>query len=110
MGGETEWTRARSAAGDEHVLPAVVVHRLFLEVSVKSLELKPGDIQQPEPFVLGRPPDRMVPSERDVDEGRRRPHSGMVWVRLVLVPPVQPNGYLVVEREGVPGEPTAGMQ
>jgi hypothetical protein len=44
MGGETEWTRARSAAGDEHVLPAVVVHRLFFEVSVKSLELKPGDI------------------------------------------------------------------
>src|SRR5712691_12308109 len=65
------WPEAacRSAAGDEDVFAAVVVERLSVEATEESLELKPRDIEEPEPFVLGCPPQQAGGAvvERDVD-------------------------------------------
>ena len=45
-----------SAVGDEDVFAAVVVERLSVEATEESLELEPRYIEEPEPFVLGCPP------------------------------------------------------
>jgi hypothetical protein len=45
-------------AGDEHVLPAVVGERLTGEAAVEGLQFETGDVDEPEPLVLGRPPQR----------------------------------------------------
>src|SRR5262245_4729095 len=103
---------ARSAAGNEDVLAALVVDRLFFEVSVQSFELKLGNIEEAEPLVLGRPPDGAGAAsiERDVDAVSTDCIANDVGHGPVLVPSVQSNANLVVERESVPGEPAAGPQ
>src|SRR5512132_608537 len=65
------WSRGCpcSTAGDEHVFAAVIVERASFEVPEERLELKPRDIEQPQPLVLGRPPQRTGRAvvEREVD-------------------------------------------
>ena len=68
----------RSAAGDEHVLAAAVGERRPVEVAVERLELEPRDVDEPEPLVLGRPPQRAGPRRRRARcrSGCRRPRTG----------------------------------
>ena len=52
-------TRAtgRSAAGDEHVLPALIGERLAGEAAMERLQLETGYVEEPEPLVLRGPPE-----------------------------------------------------
>src|SRR5712691_2397226 len=108
------WPEAacRSAAGDEDVFAAVVVDRLSVEATEESLELEPRYIEEPEPFVLGCPPQRAGGAvvERDVDSVVADRVPNRVGQRFVLVLSVQPGRELMIEREGVPCEPSAGAE
>src|SRR3954452_12937983 len=48
----------RLPTGHEDVLTAVVVERLPGESAVERLEAQPRDVEEAQPFVLGRPPER----------------------------------------------------
>jgi hypothetical protein len=53
------------AADHEDVLAAVVVERFPRESAVERFQLQSRDVDQPEPFVLGRPPERSRSREPD---------------------------------------------
>lgn len=57
------------AAGDEYVFAAVVRERLAGESSIERLQAQTRDVDQPEPLVLLRPPERAGPAgiKRKVD-------------------------------------------
>ncbi len=46
------------ATGHEDVLGAVVVERLASESAIESFQTQARDVQEPQPFVLGCPPER----------------------------------------------------
>src|SRR5262245_5926960 len=104
------------ATGDEDVLAAVVVERLSLESAVESFEVQARDVEESQPFVLGRPPERAGPTvvQGDVDSvvadavvvRVRHRYSGVG----VGVPPVDRGCNAMVEGERVPGEATVGQQ
>src|SRR6266480_7972743 len=48
----------RLPTGHEDVLTAVVVERLPGESAVESFQPQARDVEEPQPFVLGRPPER----------------------------------------------------
>src|SRR4051795_11003432 len=48
----------RLPAGDEDVLTAVVVERFPGESAIESFEAQARDVEEPQPFVLGCPPER----------------------------------------------------
>ena len=102
----------RSAAGDEDVFAALVVERLPVEATEENLEFESRDIEQPEPFVLGRPPERAGAAfiERDVDPVVADGVADSVRNGVVLMPPVQPGRYPVIEREGIPGKASVRPQ
>jgi alpha-1,6-mannosyltransferase len=50
------WSLAEWTAGDEHVLPAVAGERFAGEPTVQRHQFEAGDVEQPEPLVLRRPP------------------------------------------------------
>jgi len=47
-----------SRASDEHVFPAIVSKRLSCEATVERFQLETGNVDEPEPLVLGCPPER----------------------------------------------------
>src|SRR5689334_15068073 len=106
----------RSAPGDEDVLAAVVVEQLACEPAVESLEAKPRDVDQAQPFVLGRPPQRTGSTvvQRDVDavvadavaDRVRDRHAR----RRVGVLPFDGGCDPMVEGESVPRKATTGAQ
>jgi hypothetical protein len=77
------------------------------ETTVERLQVETGDIEEPEPLVLRRPPDgaRRAVVEGDVDAVVAHRVPGRVRYRLVLVLAVEARGDPVVEGKGVPGEP-----
>src|SRR3954468_2026592 len=96
--------------GHEDVLTAVVVERLPGESAVESFEAQARDVEKPQPFVLGCPPERtcstLVQGQVDpviadavVDRVRHR-HAG----RIVGVLAVYGRCDVMVEGERVPGE------
>ena len=101
------WWRRSGSAGDEHVLLAVVGERFAGEAAVEALESEAGDVDEPEPFVLGRPPEpaggAVVADEVDpvVADGV----MDGVRAGILLVLAVEGGGDPVVEGERVPGEP-----
>ena len=48
----------RLPTGHEDVLTAVVVERLPGESAIESFEVQARDVEEPQPSVLGRPPER----------------------------------------------------
>jgi hypothetical protein len=48
-------------AGHEDVLVAVVVERLTGESAIESFQPQARDVEEPQPFVLGCPPERTGP-------------------------------------------------
>src|SRR5829696_3881958 len=111
--GRSRRSRSRGGlAGDEDVLAAVVGERFAREAPVEGLDAEAGHVDEAEPLVLGRPPerDRVAALEREVDavvaDGvRERVREG-----LLLSGAVEPGGDRVVEREGGPGEAAARLQ
>src|SRR5580765_1829082 len=103
---------AESAPGDEDVLAAVVAERLVLEAAEEILELEPCDVDQPEPFVLRRPPERARPAvvECEVDSIVADAVANRVWDGRIVVLPVQLSRDPVVERKRVPRKPPSGAQ
>src|SRR5262245_48216664 len=49
---------ARSAAGDKDVLTAVIVEGFPVESAIESFQVQARDVEEPQPFVLGCPPER----------------------------------------------------
>jgi len=90
----------RSAAGDEDEFAAVVIKRLSVQATEKSLEPKPRDIEEPEPLVVGCPPQRAGGAvvEGDVDSVVADRVPNRIGQRFVLVLSVQPGRDLMIER------------
>ena len=59
-----------SRASDEHIFPAIVSKRLPCEAAVERFQLETGDIEEPEPLVLGCPPEGAL---RAIVEGQVDP-------------------------------------
>src|SRR5258706_6940163 len=97
---------ASSAPGDEDVLPAVVVERLAAEPAVESLKRKPGDVEQPEPFILRGPPHRACGAvlENDVDPVSADRVPDQERDGFGLSRPAASHRDLMAEGEGVPAE------
>jgi hypothetical protein len=95
--------------GDEHVLLAVVGERLAGEAAIQRLQLETGDVEEPEPLVPGRPPQRarraVIAGNVDPVVPHRVPDG--VGYRRLLVLAVEDRGDPVIEGKGVPGEPPA---
>src|SRR5262249_17695123 len=95
-----------SRASDEHVFPAIVSKRLACEATVEHFQLETGDVEQPEPLVLGCPPQRALRAIVECQVDPIVPHGivdGM-GERLLLMNTVEACGNLVVKGEGIPGE------
>jgi len=63
------WRVVDGPAGDEHVFLAVVGDRFVGEAAVQVLQFEAGDVDEPEPLVLGCPPQAAgrAAVEDDVD-------------------------------------------
>jgi hypothetical protein len=79
---------------------------------VERLDLEAGHVDEPEPLVLGRPPQRARAAvvERDVDAVVANGVADGVGDGLVLVGPVVLGCVGMVEGERVPREPAAGPE
>src|SRR5918911_1078613 len=97
------------AAGHEDVLVAVVVERLAGESAVESFEVQASDVEQPQPFVLGGPPERTgsITVQGDVDAVIADAVVARVRQRRVGVLAVYGGCDVMVEGERVPGEAAA---
>ena len=102
--------------GHEDVLTAVVVERFPIESAVESFEAQARDVEETEPFVLGRPPERTGPTvvQGDVDPViadavvvRVRQRHSAVPVGVLAV---HGRRDVVVEGECVPGEATVRQE
>src|SRR5215216_5027052 len=93
-----------SAAHDEDVLTTLVVQRLAVETAVERLQLEPRDVDEPEPFVLGRPPQGAggAAVERDIDPSVSHRIPDRVGLRFLQAPPIERRREPRVKREGVP--------
>src|SRR5207302_10808244 len=106
----------RLPTGHEDVLTAVVVERFPGESAIESFEAQARDVEEPQPFVLGCPPERTGSTvvQGDVDAVIadavvvcvRHRHSGV----RVGVPAVYGRRDVMVEGEGVPGEATVRQE
>src|SRR5438105_8071121 len=96
----------RLPTGHEDVLTAVVVERFPGESAIESFEAQARDVEEPQPFILGRPPERTGSTivEGDVDSVI----ADAVVVRVrhprVDMPAIDGGCGVVVEGERVPGE------
>ena len=98
-----------STPRDEHVLRAVVRERLALEAAVQRLELQTGHVEQAQPLVLRRPPQRARPAavEHQVDPVIADRVAHRVRQGLLVAHAVMAHRHPVVEGERVPGETPA---
>lgn len=99
-----------SASGGAGPAPACVIgERLAGEAAVKRLQVQAGDVDEPEPLVLGGPPQGTLRAgvEDDVDPVVTDRVPVDVRDGFLLALAVQAGGDLVVECEGIPGEPPA---
>ncbi len=96
-------------AGDEDVIAAFVVERLAGEAAVQRFQLEAGDVEQPEPFVPRRPPERArrTAVEREIDAVFADRVPDRVRHRSAAVRAVETHRDLVVERQGIPREAPA---
>src|SRR4051812_11890801 len=78
----------------EDVLAAVFGEGLAGEPAVQRLQMEPGDVEQAEPFVLGRPPERacLAAVEDEVDPIVADGVANGVWNGGVLVLAVELRG------------------
>ena len=97
------------ATSHEDVLTAVVSARASVEVAVERLDLQARDVDEPEPLVPGRPPQRAATAvvETDVDAVGTDGVPDRVRKGRVLVPAVQAGGDPMIQRERVPRESSA---
>src|SRR4051794_3610007 len=97
----------RLPTGNEDVLTAVVVERFAGESAIESFEVQPRDVEEPQPFVLGCPPERTGSTvvQSDVDSVVADAVVVRVRHRRVGTPAVQGGCEVMVEGERVPGEP-----
>ena len=97
----------KSTAGDEDLFPAVVGKRLAGKAGVERVHLESGDVEEPEPLVLGGPPegDRRAIVADNVDPIIARCVPDVVRYKHLLVLTVEARGEPVVEGKGIPGEP-----
>jgi hypothetical protein len=95
-----------SRASDEHIFPAIVSKRLPCEAAVERFHLETGDIEKPEPLVLGGPPEgaRRAIVECQVDPIVAYGIPDSMGYRLFLMNTVEARGHPVVKGEGIPGE------
>jgi len=77
------------------------------EAAVQRLHLEPGDVEKAEPFVLRRPPQRTLRTvvTGDVDPVLAHRVPERVRHRFLLALAIEVRGDVVVEGQGVPGEP-----
>src|SRR6266498_2922648 len=96
------------AAGHEDVLVAVVVERFAGESAIESFQPQARDVEEPQPFVLGCPPERTGSTtvQGDVDPVIADAVVDRVRQRCVGVLAVYGGCDLMVEGERVPGEAT----
>jgi Winged helix DNA-binding domain len=96
--------------GHEDVLTAVVVERFAGESAVESLEAEARDVEEPQPLVLGCPPERTGSTLVQGDVDSVVADAVVVRVRQrktrgrVAVPAVDGGCDVMVEGERVPGE------
>src|SRR4051812_2912636 len=92
--------------GDEDVLAAVVVQRFAGESAVERLQAEARNVEEPQPFVLRRPPERTGSAlvQGDVDTVVADAVVVRVCHRRVGVPAVESGCEVMIERECVPGE------
>src|SRR5437764_5780997 len=95
-----------AAAGHEDVLVAAVVERFARESAIESFQPKARDVEEPQPFVLGCPPERTRSTtvQGDVDPVIADAVVDRVRQRRVGVLAVDGGCDLMVEGERVPGE------
>src|SRR5438105_12484869 len=98
----------RLPTGHEDVLTAVVVERFPGESAVESFQAQARDVEEPQPFVFGCPPERTGSTivQGDVDPVIADAVVGRVRQRRVGVPAVYGGCDLMVEGERIPGEAT----
>jgi hypothetical protein len=95
------WCRLPVRRSDEHAPHSVVGERLAGEASAQSLHLKAGDVEQADPLVLGRPPQRDRRAVlTDVDPVAAHRVAGHMRHRLPPALTVEPDGNLTVEGDG----------
>src|SRR3954454_9996051 len=99
----------RLPTGHEDVLTAVVVERFPGEPAIESFEAEARDVEEPEPFVLRRPPKGTGPAvvQGDVDSVVTDAVVVRVRQRRVGMLPVYRGCDVMIERERVPGEAAA---
>jgi len=97
---------------DEHIFRAVIPKRLAGKAAVQRLHLQARDVDQRKPFILGGPPKRASPSgvKCNVDPVLTDRVTNCMRDRLLPVCAIKPHCDSVIEGEGVPGEPPAGLQ
>src|SRR5436190_15727951 len=96
----------RSATCHEDVLTAVVVERFPGESAIQSFEAQARDVEEPQPFVLGCPPERTGSTLVQGDVDSVIADAVVVRVRHLRVDmlPVHRGCDVMVEGERVPGE------
>ena len=77
------------------------------EAAVERFQLETGDVEEPEPLVLGGPPEgaRRAIVESHVDPIVASDLADSMGNRLFLMNTVEARGNPVVKGEGIPGEP-----
>src|SRR5205807_10444082 len=96
----------RLPTGHEDVLTAVVVERFPGESAIESFEAQARDGEEPQPFVLGCPPERTGSTivQGDVDSVIADAVVVRVRQRRVGMPAVYGGCEVMVEGERIPGE------
>src|SRR5215218_9704734 len=96
----------RLPTGHEDVLTAVVVERFPGESAIESFEAQTRDVEEPQPFVLGCPPERTRSTIVQGDVDSVIAHAVVVRVRQrrVGMPAVYGGCDVMVEGERVPRE------